>query len=165
MGRELRREMDALKISIPVEFVSLGVGSKLRSKQLKAKPVLRLLGDERLYFLNSCEGLEEIYEEMSKFTGTSDDKHDDIVSAISLLVEQFIGYADIDSRVNVYQTDYVVNQQSKDRHDQMYCLGKYARFNELSPLDDNPVTNFQVQQLAQQTLDNSVDIDPFADVM
>ena len=47
MGRELRREMDSLQISIPVEFCSLGLGSKTaNSKKLKAKPVLRLLGDE-----------------------------------------------------------------------------------------------------------------------
>jgi phage terminase large subunit-like protein len=164
MNRELRREMDKLQISIPVEFVSLGLGSKLRSKQMKAKPVLRLLGDERLYFFNSCEGLEEIYNEMSQFTGTSDDKHDDIVSAISLLVEQFIGYADVDSRVNSYQTEFVANQQAKDKHDQIYCLGRYARFNELGPIDDNPVTQFQVQQATQQSIDTTPDIDPFKDL-
>ena len=165
MGRELRREMDNLRISIPVEFVSLGLGSKLRSKQLKAKPVLRLLGDERLYFFNSCEGLEEIYNEMTQFTGTSDDKHDDIVSAISLLVEQFIGYADVDSRVNSYQTDFVADQKAKDKHDQIYFLGKYAKFNELGPIDDNPNTQFQVQQAAQQSIDTTPDVDPLADLL
>jgi phage terminase large subunit-like protein len=51
MGRELRREMDKLQISVPVEYVSLGLGSKAKSKSMKAKPVLRLLGDERMYFL------------------------------------------------------------------------------------------------------------------
>jgi phage terminase large subunit-like protein len=159
MGRELRREMDSLRISIPVEFVSLGLGSKLRSKQLKAKPVLRLLGDERLFFLNSCEGLEEIYNELEKFTGTSDDQHDDIVSAVSLLVEQFIGYADMDSRVNSIQSDYVSNRQSKEAHDRMYCLGKYAQQGQ----DDNPTTTYQLQ--------NSLDaqsepyVDPFADLV
>jgi phage terminase large subunit-like protein len=145
MGRELKRELDALKISIPVEFCTLGFGSKLRSKQLKAKPVLRLLGDERLYFLNSCEGLEEIYNEMEKFTGTSDDAHDDIISAISLLVEQFGGYADVDSRVNSINQDYVSNLQAKDLHDRIYCLGKYAK---LGYQDDNPTTQFEVTQAA-----------------
>ena len=113
-SKELRREMDNLKVSIPVEYVSLGHGSKLRSKQLKAKPVLRLLGDDRLYFLNSCEGLEEIYDEMEKFTGTSDDKHDDIVSAISLLVEQYGGYADMDQKMNSINQDYYSNMKSQD---------------------------------------------------
>src|SRR5208337_2518131 len=108
-GKELRREMDKLQISIPVEYVTLGYGSKLRSKQLKAKPVLRMLGDERMYFLNSCEGLEDIYNELEKFTGSSTDQHDDIVSAISLLVEQFGSYADMDRRINSVQTDYAAN--------------------------------------------------------
>ena len=164
MARELRREMDNLKISIPVEFVSLGLGSKLRSKQLKAKPVLRLLGDERMYFLNSCEGLEEIYNELEKFTGTGDDAHDDIVSAMSLLVEQFIGYADMDSRINSINSDYVSNQQSKSIHDQIYCLGQYAKYNEMGLIDDNPVTQFQAQQAAQNINDDPY-IDPFADLM
>jgi phage terminase large subunit-like protein len=164
MARELRREMDNLKISIPVEFVSLGLGSKLRSKQLKAKPVLRLLGDERMYFLNSCEGLEEIYNELEKFTGTGDDAHDDIVSAMSLLVEQFIGYADMDSRINSINSDYISNQQSKSIHDQIYCLGQYAKYNEMGLIDDNPVTQFQAQQAAQNINDDPY-IDPFADLM
>lgn len=164
MGRELRREMDSLKISIPVEFVSLGVGSKLRSKQLKAKPVLRLLGDERIYFLKSCEGLEEIYNEMERFTGTSDDQHDDIVSAISLLVEQFIGYADMDSRVNSIQSDYVANQQSKAMHDMVYCLGKYAKYNEASSIiEENPKTQFQIEQASQYVQEPY--IDPLQDLM
>jgi len=118
-----------------------------------------------LYFFNSCEGLEEIYNEMTQFTGTSDDKHDDIVSAISLLVEQFIGYADVDSRVNSYQTDFVADQKAKDKHDQIYFLGKYAKFNELGPIDDNPNTQFQVQQAAQQSIDTTPDVDPLADLL
>ena len=162
MGRELRREMDTLRISIPVEFCSLGLGSKLRSKQLKAKPVLRLLGDERMYFVNSCEGLEEIYNEMEKFTGTSEDRHDDIVSAISLLVEQFGGYADIDSRINSINQDYVADQKSKEAHDMMYCLGKYAKY---ATPDDNPTTNFQIQQAAQASPVTEPYIDPLSDLM
>jgi phage terminase large subunit-like protein len=158
MGRELRREMDKLKISIPVEFCTLGFGSKLRSKQLKAKPVLRLIGDERLYFLNSCEGLEEIYNEMSQFTGTSDDKHDDIISAISLLVEQFGGYADMDGKMNSVQQDYVANQQAKSLYDQVYCLGKYAKLNEYGfSSDDNPTTVYQLNSIAPQVQETYYD--------
>lgn len=159
MGRELRREMDSLRISIPVEFVTLGHGSKLRSKQLKAKPVLRLLGDERMYFLNSCEGLDEIYNELEKFTGTSDDKHDDIVSAISLLVEQFIGYADMDGRVNSIQTGYVADQKAKAMHDQVYCLGKYAKYAQSQ--DESPNTIYQLGQVAGPVDDPYTD--PFQD--
>jgi hypothetical protein len=132
---------------------------------MKAKPVLRLLGDERLYFLNSCEGLEEIYTEMEKFTGTSDDAHDDIISAVSLLVEQFMGYADMDQKVNSYQQDYVSNKQEKAAHDLMYCLGKYAKLSNSGIEDDNPTTTWSVQQatqIAQAT--NDPYHDPLADV-
>ncbi len=163
MGRELRREMDALRISIPVEYVSLGHGSKLRSKQLKAKPVLRLLGDERLYFLNSCEGLAEIYDEMEKFTGTGDDKHDDIVSAISLLVEQFGGYADMDSRVNSIQQEFVANREMKESHDMMYCLGKYAKYANAQNLEENPRTMYDTTMASSYVQDT--DIDPLRDIL
>lgn len=160
MGRELRREMDRLHISIPVEFDSLGFGSKAKSKQLKSKPVLRLLGDERLYFLLSCEGLQDIYDELQKFTGTSDDAHDDIVSALSLLVEKFAAYAEMESKINYAETQYVSDQQSKDRHDQVYGLGRYSRYNAANVIDDNPVTQFQVNQQTETIRD----VDPFSDL-
>src|ERR1017187_6443273 len=163
MGRELRREMDQLRISIPVEYCTLGFGSKLRSKQLKAKPVLRLLGDERLYFLNSCEGLEELYNEMEKFTGTSDDVHDDIVSAISLLVDQFGAYADMDNRFNSVNQDYVSNQKSQQMHDMIYCLGRYAKFYELGPIDESPVTTFQRENSPVSQMESQF-YDPLSDL-
>jgi predicted phage terminase large subunit-like protein len=143
INRELRREMDRLGISIPIEYVSLGSGSKLRSKQMKSKPVLRLMGDERLYFLNSCEGLQEIYSELEKFTGTGD-AHDDIVSAISLLCEQFGAYATMDQKITLTTTQYSADQQSRERHDLIYGLNKYRYLN-ASQMDDNPVTAFQAQ--------------------
>lgn len=150
MGRELKREMDKLQVSIPVEFVSLGYGNKSKSKQLKAKPVVRLLGDERMYFLNSCEGLQEIYSELEKFTGTSDDTHDDIVSAISLLAEQFGAYADMDSKVNFVSQQFVANAQDKEWHDRIYGLGRYANLNAINHIDDNPVTAFQQENAANE---------------
>lgn len=149
MGRELRREMDKLHIAIPVEYVSLGFGTKAKSKQLKAKPVLRLLGDERMYFSNSCEGLEEIYTELEQFTGTSDDAHDDIVSALSLLCEQFGAYADMGSRVDFVNTQYAINRQAAEIHDLVHCTGKYAHLNRANRIDDNPVTTFEMEQAGQ----------------
>jgi hypothetical protein len=80
---------------------------------------------------------------MEKFTGTSDDVHDDIVSAISLLVDQFGAYADMDNRVNSVNQDYVSNQKSQQMHDMIYCLGRYAKFSELGPIDESPSTTFQ----------------------
>jgi phage terminase large subunit-like protein len=166
MGRELRREMDKLQISIPVEYVSLGLGSKSKSKQLKAKPVLRLLGDERMFFLNSCEGLQEIYTELEKFTGTPDDEHDDIVSAFSLLAEVFGSYADMDAKINFASTQYNSDRQSKEMHDMIYGLGRYASLNAAQMIDDHPVTAFQIAAL-QEALGAQTDsfVDPFADLM
>jgi phage terminase large subunit-like protein len=161
MGRELRREMDKLQISIPVEYESLGLGSKAKSKQLKAKPVARLLGDERIYFLLSCEGLQEIYNELEKFTGTSDDTHDDIISALSLLVDKFAPYAEMEARVNFAESQHTSDRQSKDRHDQIYGLGRYSRFNAANTIGDNPVTQFQVDN---QMEISRPDIDPLSDL-
>jgi phage terminase large subunit-like protein len=162
MGRELRREMDKLQISVPVEYVSLGLGSKSKSKQLKAKPVLRLLGDERMFFLNSCDGLQEIYTELEKFTGTSDDDHDDIVSALSLLADQFGAYADMDAKINFASTQYVSDRQSKERHDLIYGLGKYARF--MAAHDDHPVTTFQIEN-SGAAIAQEMYIDPLSDLL
>lgn len=162
MGRELRREMDKLRITVPVEYVSLGFGSKAKAKQMKAKPVLRLLGDDRMFFLNSCDGLQDIYSELEKFTGTPDDAHDDIVSALSLLAEQFGAYADMESKLSFVSSQYSADSQSKDRHDMIYGLGGYASLNAAYGfIDDNPVTAFQIDNSGVQ----EAEIDPLADLM
>jgi len=163
MGRELKREMEKLQISIPVEYLSLGVGNKSRSKAMKAKPVLRLLGDERLWFSKACDGLEEIYQELSQFTGTADDSHDDIVSGLSLLVEKFAPYADseLSSKANA---EYVQDNQSWEHHQMIYGLGKYAKYNSEMQQDDNPVTAYQVEQAAQNMPQDPGDFDPLSDL-
>jgi phage terminase large subunit-like protein len=163
MGRELRREMDKLQISVPVEYVSLGLGSKSKSKQLKAKPVLRLLGDDRMYFLNSCEGLAEMYNELEAFTGTSADAHDDIVSALSLLVEQFSSYADMGARVSPVDSQYISDKQNFERHQLIHGLGKYSKYN-ANQNDDNPVTQWQVDNQPATDVSDTYR-DPFADLI
>jgi len=161
MGRELRREMDKLRITVPVEFVSLGKGTKANSKKLKAKPVARLLGDERMFFLNSCEGLVDIYSELEKFTGTNDDSHDDIVSALSLLAEQFGAYADMEAKVNFTESQYVQDKKSAARHDLIYGLGKYRRYNASQGfIDDNPRTQFELDKSLGGGGGQDVHIDP-----
>jgi phage terminase large subunit-like protein len=163
MGRELRREMDKLQISIPVEYVSLGLGSKSKAKQVKAKPVLRLLGDERMFFLNSCEGLAELYNELEAFTGTSDDAHDDIVSALSLLTEQFGAYADMGAKIDQTNASYVTDKQNYERHQLVHGLGKYAKYNANQMMnDDNPVTAFQVEN--SRVFRDEVSSDPLSDL-
>jgi phage terminase large subunit-like protein len=164
MGRELRREMDKLQISVPVEFCSLGLGNKSKSKLLKAKPVVRLLGDERMYFSNACEGLEEIYNELEQFRGTGDEAHDDIVSALSLLAEQFGAYADIDSRVDFVNTQYATDQQAADRHDLVHCIGRYAYLNRVNQFEENPVTVFEMEHSPSVASQDRY-FDPFSDLV
>lgn len=159
MGRELRREMDKLNITIPVEYVSLGQGNKSKSKQLKAKPVMRLLGDERLFFANSCEGLLDIYAELEKFTGTSDDAHDDVVSGLSILVDVFSAYADMEAKVNFAGSQYVQDQRAKEKHDLIYGLGRYAKLTN-NFADDNPTTQFQLGKQVETV----TDFDPLQDL-
>src|SRR5208337_1430572 len=67
LGKEIYREMDKLRVRVPIEFVPMGKGSKATAKDAMAKPVLRYLGDERLLFANQMVGLEELYVEMAAF--------------------------------------------------------------------------------------------------
>jgi phage terminase large subunit-like protein len=146
LQREIRREMIKLQISVPITLASLGKGSKQKNKAAKAKPVVRLLYDERMFFSQSCMGLTEIYNELELFTGTKDDLHDDIVSGISLIVEHFGSYAnDIGSPYS--QQIFVGDNLSRERHEMIYGLGKYAN------QDDNPVTQFQIQSLPPRVED------------
>jgi phage terminase large subunit-like protein len=155
LGKEIRREMAKLQISVPLSFVSLGKGSKKTAKIEKAKPVIRLLNDDRLYFSVGCEGLNQIYEELELFTGTTDDKHDDIVSAISLLVDQFSGYADMPNKdmQSWNQSQFVADSKSKAMHELIYGLTgvppqmlqkSYTDAMNSVMNDDNPRTAFQV---------------------
>lgn len=160
LGREIRREMDALSISIPIEFVSLGVGTKTKSKELKAKPVARLLGDERMLFANTCGNLEDLYKELERF-GTAEATHDDVVDGLAILADQFGGYADMEAKVNFAQTQYTADRLANERHQMIYGLGRFSKFNAAFAMDDNPVTAFQLENGKQEAL---TDVDPFADI-
>jgi phage terminase large subunit-like protein len=105
MGREAYREMDKLKVRVPIEWVSLGQGKKTKSKSEKAGPVLRYLGEGKLLFLNSCPSLDELYDELSKF-GTAAALHDDIVDVLAILVNQFCAYAENEAKVSAAQDAY-----------------------------------------------------------
>lgn len=126
--REVYREMDKLKIRVPVELISLGKGSSKNSKNAKAGPVLRFLGDDRLKFVNTCPSLDELYDELSKF-GTAASTHDDIVDALSLLINQFSGYADVEARMHAASEDYQPDKKGKSFYDQVYGLGVYDKYN------------------------------------
>jgi predicted phage terminase large subunit-like protein len=161
LGREIYREMDKLKVRSPLEFVPLGAGKKTNSKMVKAKPVLRYLGDERLLFSNSCPSLPELYDELEKF-GTAASTHDDIVDALSIMVNQFAGYADMEAKWTAQQ-DFVVNPKEKAYYDQVHGLGAYAKYNIQEMQMENP--DMSSQELAKQAQqDMHSQQDPLADL-
>jgi phage terminase large subunit-like protein len=123
LSAEIRREMERFRIHIPFEFVSLGKGSKANSKEVKAKPACRLLGDGRLYFWKAMAGLEELYNELEAFPkGT----FTDIVCSLSLLVNHFQSFAETQPMLPVNVTDRV----ERLRRDLIYGLGPFAKMAE-----------------------------------
>jgi len=160
MNREIRREMDKLNISIPIEYVPLGVGNKTRAKEMKAKPVLRLLGDERLFFSKSSASLEEMFTELEGFPNKT---HDDVVSALSILVEQFGAYADMEARVNFAASDFTADQKSKAQHERMYCDGAYSKYNQNFALTEDNMMDISSRQEIPQAPD-PMDVNPLADL-
>jgi phage terminase large subunit-like protein len=120
LSAEIRREMERFRIHIPFEFVSLGKGSKANSKEVKAKPACRLLGDGRLYFWKAMAGLEELYNELEAFPkGT----FTDIVCSLSLLVNHFQSFAETQPMLPVNVTD----RMERLRRDIVYGLGPFAK--------------------------------------
>jgi len=119
MGREAYREMAKLGIKIPIRFVTLGQGNKSKSKSEKAGPVLRYLGDNRMVFLYSMPGKEELYDELSKF-GTAASTHDDIVDALAILVNQFAAYADNSAHIESLGPTSFMNTGERAMHDRIF---------------------------------------------
>jgi phage terminase large subunit-like protein len=154
--RGVREEMSKHQISVPIDLVTLGKGSKKTAKAQKAKPVIRLMNDERIFILMSCEGKDEIYEELSLFTGTKEDTHDDIVSAISLLVDQYGAYANMDA--SMPRQHFVADNLTRARHDMIHGLGRYA-----AQADDNPATAYQVETMQQNRAFVETESDPLSD--
>lgn len=126
--REAYREMDKLKVRVPLRMVTLGQGTSKKSKAAKAGPVLRFLGDDRLKFVNTCPMLDELYDELSKF-GTAASVHDDIVDALAILVNEFGSYADIDAQMQAANDNYTPDPKGKSFYDQVYGLGVYDKYN------------------------------------
>lgn len=151
IAREVYREMDKLKIRVPIELVGLGQGKKnVNSKNVKAGPVLRFLGDDRLRFVNTCPSLDELYDELSKF-GTAASTHDDIVDALSILVNQFSSYADVEGKMTAASTEFVQDPKAKQWYDQVYGLGQYEKYNAKNlPLEFPDVPPQELQKNVMQ---------------
>lgn len=164
LGREIYKEMDKLRVRVPIEFVPLGQGNKANAKDMKAKPVLRYLGDERLLFANQCVGLEELYTELTNF-GTAAGTHDDIVSALSILVDQFASYADMEGKRQAASPDFVLDSVAKQQYDHIYGKGVYGKVfiqKSLNASLDNPEMSLQEAVKVEQQ--QGQDIDPLSDL-
>lgn len=162
LGREIYREMDKLKVRSPLEFVSLGKGNKANNKMMKAKPVLRYLGDERLLFSFAMPGKDELYDELEKF-GTAACTHDDIVDALALLVNQFAGYAEMEGKLTAQQADFTPDPKAKTFYEHTYCLGKHAKLNMQDMMLENPSLSPQ-EALKSALSDASSGDDPLNDL-
>jgi phage terminase large subunit-like protein len=119
LNAEIRREQEKLRIHVPFEFVSIGKGSKQNSKEVRAKPAARLLGDGRLYFWKAMSGLEELYNELEAFPKGV---YTDIVCSLSLLVNHFSAFAD----TSPVAPPSVTDSMERTRLNQIYGLGKFA---------------------------------------
>lgn len=162
LGREVYREMDRLKVRSPLEFVSLGKGNKTNNKIIKAKPVLRYLGDERLLFSFAMPGKDELYDELEKF-GTAASTHDDIVDALALLVNQFSSYAEMEAKLTAQQVDFNPDPKAKAFYEQTHCLNKFAKLNAQEMMIENP--QISAQEALQQALsDGASSEDPLSDL-
>lgn len=161
--REVYREMDKLKIRVPIQMVALGQGSKASSKKTKAGPVLRFLGDDRLRFINTVPSLEDLYDELSKF-GTAASTHDDIVDALAILINQFAAYADIEGKMTEASSNYVPDIKMKAFYDQTYGDGKYSKYNASNTALEFP--DMAPQELAQQAAMDAIEAakDPLGDL-
>ncbi len=166
IGKETRRELDKLRILIPIEYIGLGKGSAASSKQVKAQPVLRLLGDERLFFSKGCADLDVIYEELERF-GQGTAAHDDIVSGVSLMVQHFGAYADMEVRQQnpVSVEEDRAAAMEKERYNMIYGVGKYSRYSATESnmaFDDHPSTQFQATKGVTEVV---TDVDPLSDLL
>jgi len=165
LGREIYREMAKLKVHSAIEFVSLGLGNKANSKMMKAKPVLRYLGDDRLLFSFAMPGKDELYDELSKF-GTAASTHDDIVDALAILVNQFAGYADMEGKITSQQSDYCPDPRARENYDKTFGLGAFARYNATQMQIENPdMSLYELVNQAKEDARDPATSDPLADLL
>jgi phage terminase large subunit-like protein len=123
LEREIWRECRMVGSSAPLELQPLGKGQKgVTDKMSKAKLLARLLFSGRLFFSSSCTGLEDIYEELERFGSSRG--HDDIVCALSLLVNRFAG--SLDAQIAESEaTTLARNASMRQWHDRIYPKAGY----------------------------------------
>lgn len=100
LKKEIAREMQRLRYNGPtVEMASLGFGSKQTNKVNRAQPGVRLLADKRLVISNELAQLDAFYDELEAFPPKAGG-HDDIVDALSQLVNYFYQASEFEEAVN-----------------------------------------------------------------
>jgi len=70
----------------------------------------------------------------------------------------------MDSKISMMQNSYVSSQQEFEMHQMIYGLGKYAESNPQFAADDNPTTQFQLNQAAEHAPAPDINSDPLTDL-
>jgi hypothetical protein len=87
------------------------------------------------------------------------------VSALSILVDQFCGYADMEGRKQAASPDFVLSSQAQQQYDHLYGKGSYAKVFKQRALNaslDHPDMSVQEAVQAEQTASGTY-CDPFED--
>jgi phage terminase large subunit-like protein len=130
LRREIQREMEKLGCEVPIEYVDIGQGI-WRRNEVNAGPVVRLLGDQRLFFSTAIPKIEELYDELEAFPHPQ--HKDDIVACLNLGVNHFLTAAEL-----TVQESYAPapDQDPRERlwHEQIYGYGRGQQFEEPVPM-------------------------------
>ncbi len=120
LKRGIDEELNKLRTSVSFEFISLGKGTKAKSKEIKAKGAANLLGSGRLFFWKSVEALQDVYNEMESFPkGT----FTDIVCSLSLLVNHFSNFT---YSALPQEPIFINDKMERLQRDMVYGLGAFA---------------------------------------
>jgi phage terminase large subunit-like protein len=120
LKRGIDEELAKTRTNVAFEFISLGKGSKAKSKEIKAKGASNMLGTGRLFFWKSMTGLQDAYNEMEAFPkGT----FTDIVCSLSLLVNHFSNFT---YAVMPTEPIFITERMERVQRDMVYGLGAYA---------------------------------------
>lgn len=130
LRREIQREMEKLGCEAPIEYVDIGQGI-WRRNQVNAGPVVRLLGDARLFFSTAIPRIEEIYDELEAFPHPQ--HKDDLVACLNLGVNHFMSTAELTVQES-YAPGPPPNEAELLWHEQLYGYGRGQHFEEPAPI-------------------------------
>lgn len=146
LKRGIDDELSKLRASnISFEFISLGKGTKAKSKEIKAKGASNLLGNGQLHFWKSMSNLPDVYNELEAFPKG---QFTDIVCSLSLLVNHFFNFMFM---VQPQEPIFINNKMERLQLDMVYGLGAFA-------------PKVQDQTLISAQGPDEVDYDPLGDL-